>query len=78
MPLTGQKMQLTRPLSQPRRRSRDASSRTKRAVNPKRERYKKANVNQDEALYHCACGYVFKAPVTTSVTCPNCGAPQAW
>jgi hypothetical protein len=32
----------------------------------------------DRAMYACACGYVFKADVSTSVACPHCGAPQAW
>jgi hypothetical protein len=32
----------------------------------------------DKAHYHCACGYVFEASVSTSVSCPNCGAGQAW
>ena len=43
-----------------------------------RERNKRANVSQDAALYSCACGYVFKAAVTTSVGCPHCGTDQAW
>jgi len=33
---------------------------------------------QDRALYSCACGFAFKASVTTSVDCPHCGAEQAW
>ena len=32
----------------------------------------------DRAAYLCACGYLFEAPVTTSVACPNCAAVQAW
>jgi hypothetical protein len=32
----------------------------------------------DEASYACACGLVFKAPVSTTVACPHCHAPQAW
>jgi hypothetical protein len=32
----------------------------------------------DHALYSCACGFVFQAPVSTSVSCPHCGDPQAW
>ncbi|HEX6025727.1 MAG TPA: hypothetical protein VFZ00_27290 [Solirubrobacter sp.] len=72
-------MQLTRPLTLPKRRhSRGASSRPKRVASPGRERNKRANVSQDAATYACSCGYVFKAPVTTSVGCPHCGAPQAW
>jgi hypothetical protein len=34
--------------------------------------------SQDRALYQCACGYAFKAKVSTSVGCPNCGTRQAW
>jgi hypothetical protein len=34
--------------------------------------------SQDRALYQCGCGYVFKAKVSTSVGCPNCGTRQAW
>jgi hypothetical protein len=33
---------------------------------------------QDEALYTCGCGFVFEAPVSTSVACPLCGDTQAW
>jgi rubrerythrin len=32
----------------------------------------------DRAVYTCACGYVFEADVSTSVTCPHCGTGQAW
>jgi hypothetical protein len=32
----------------------------------------------DHALYNCQCGYVFQAPVSTSVGCPHCGGTQAW
>lgn len=33
---------------------------------------------QDQALYTCGCGFVFEAPVSTSVGCPLCGDTQAW
>jgi hypothetical protein len=33
---------------------------------------------QDTATYHCHCGYVFEADVSTSVGCPHCGTGQAW
>ena len=33
---------------------------------------------QDRALYQCGCGHAFKAKVSTSVGCPNCGTRQAW
>ena len=32
----------------------------------------------DSALYQCACGCLFRAPVTTSVGCPACGGGQDW
>jgi hypothetical protein len=68
-------MHLTRPLTLQRRRpSRRAESR----LATQRERNKRANVSEDAATYSCGCGYVFKAPVTTSVGCPHCGTAQAW
>lgn len=33
---------------------------------------------EDNATYHCGCGLVFSAPVSTGVTCPHCGTGQAW
>jgi hypothetical protein len=33
---------------------------------------------EDSALYNCACGFVFDAPVSTSVRCEHCGLTQAW
>ena len=33
---------------------------------------------EDRALYHCHCGFIFEAAVTTSVGCPHCGTAQAW
>jgi hypothetical protein len=75
-------MQLARPLTAPRRRSRSRAGRlpltTVAAVTPARERNQRANVSQDAALYTCGCGYVFTAEVTTSVGCPHCGTSQAW
>ena len=32
----------------------------------------------DHAHYSCVCGYAFEAAVSTSVSCPHCGAGQAW
>jgi hypothetical protein len=32
----------------------------------------------DEAFYACQCGYLFAAPVSTTVACPHCGGAQAW
>jgi hypothetical protein len=41
-------------------------------------RWRNAGGPHDEAMYHCGCGYVFEAAVSTSVACPHCGAGQAW
>jgi hypothetical protein len=32
----------------------------------------------DLACYTCQCGYLFTAPVSTTVSCPHCGTDQAW
>jgi len=37
-----------------------------------------ASPSQDTALYNCHCGFVFEAPVLTSVDCPHCGYGQVW
>jgi hypothetical protein len=42
------------------------------------QRMRDAGGPADEACYPCACGHFFIAPVSTSVTCPHCGARQAW
>ena len=41
-------------------------------------RRREAGGMQDEAIYTCECGFVFHAPVSTSVGCPHCGSAQAW
>jgi hypothetical protein len=41
-------------------------------------RVREAGGPSDLACYTCNCGYVFRAPVSTSVVCPNCQATQAW
>ena len=68
-------MHVARPTSLARRRS---TYRPKPRPASQRERNQRANVSEDAALYNCACGFVFKAPVTTSVGCPHCGTAQAW
>jgi hypothetical protein len=45
---------------------------------PVRRRRREAGGMQDEAVYTCQCGFVFHAPVSTSVGCPHCGGAQAW
>ena len=42
------------------------------------ERVRNAGGPLDEASYACACGFVFRAPVSTTVACPHCRATQAW
>ncbi len=42
------------------------------------ESARRAGGPEDRALYLCACGTAFTAPVSTSVGCPQCGDSQAW
>jgi hypothetical protein len=42
------------------------------------ERVRAAGGPLDEASYACECGFLFAAPVSTTVACPHCGAGQAW
>jgi hypothetical protein len=51
---------------------------TSQICDPAVERVQRAGGPVDEAAYACSCGYVFSAAVSTSVSCPNCGADQAW
>jgi hypothetical protein len=39
-------------------------------------RLRDAGGPDDRACY--SCGYLFEAPVTTSVRCPHCDTVQAW
>lgn len=72
-------MHLSQPITLSKRRSRSRrASHTRPPVTSARERNQRANISEDAALYSCGCGYVFKAPVTTSVGCPHCGVDQAW
>ena len=41
-------------------------------------RAREAGGPMDNASYNCACGFVFAAAVSTTVSCPHCGAGQAW
>ena len=45
---------------------------------PSVQRVRRAGGPTDRAYYTCQCGYMFQAPVSTTVTCPNCSTPQAW
>lgn len=42
------------------------------------QRVREAGGPIDNASYSCACGMVFAAAVSTTVSCPHCGAGQAW
>ena len=42
------------------------------------QRVRDAGGPLDNAFYTCGCGLFFDAPVSTTVTCPHCGAGQAW
>jgi rubrerythrin len=42
------------------------------------ERVRASGGPLDRASYSCQCGYLFAAPVSTTVQCPHCGASQAW
>jgi predicted Zn-ribbon and HTH transcriptional regulator len=48
------------------------------AVDPAAQRVRDAGGPIDEASYACHCGFVFRAPVSTTVACPHCRATQAW
>jgi hypothetical protein len=39
---------------------------------------RKSDGPTDRAFYDCGCGYKFTARVATTVSCPHCGAGQAW
>ena len=74
-------MHLTRSLTRPRR-ERAPHARPDTAPRPAtahaQARAKRSGGPEDVALYTCQCGFAFKAAVTTSVGCPECGAGQAW
>jgi len=42
------------------------------------EKVREAGGPVDRAAYGCGCGCAFSAPVSTTVSCPRCGATQAW
>jgi hypothetical protein len=42
------------------------------------QRVREAGGPVDRAYYACACGLLFEARVSTTVSCPHCGAGQAW
>jgi hypothetical protein len=49
-----------------------------RSVDRAAQRVREAGGPTDKASYSCQCGFIFLAPVSTTVACPHCRAPQAW
>jgi hypothetical protein len=47
-------------------------------MHPAERRMRDAGGPDDRACYSCGCGFLFEAPVSTSVRCPHCDALQAW
>jgi hypothetical protein len=56
----------------------DWESRTAAEPGQPQARERAAGGPEDRAAYRCSCGYVFEAPVSTTVGCPHCGGTQAW
>jgi hypothetical protein len=48
------------------------------ADHPAERRHRESVAPEDHALYRCVCGFVFEADVSATVSCPHCGAAQAW
>jgi hypothetical protein len=55
----------------------EADPETERDLRAER-RIRESGGPDDNALYNCSCGFVFEASVSTTVSCPHCGALQAW
>jgi rubrerythrin len=51
---------------------------SERPVDTAVQRVREAGGPIDRASYSCHCGYLFEAKVSTTVSCPHCGAAQAW
>jgi hypothetical protein len=47
-------------------------------MHPAERRMRDAGGPDDRATYSCGCGFLFEAPVSTSVHCPHCTTVQAW
>jgi hypothetical protein len=47
-------------------------------MHPAERRMRDAGGPDDRATYSCGCGFLFEAPVSTSVPCPHCDTVQAW
>jgi hypothetical protein len=54
------------------------SSQSTEVADPTRRRARAAGGPVDLASYNCQCGLVFSASVSTTVSCPHCGAEQDW
>ena len=63
--------------SPPRRGHADAPAASPAPVDPE-ALVREAGGPEDTETHACQCGYVFEAAVSTSVSCPHCGAGQAW
>jgi hypothetical protein len=48
------------------------------SIDSAEQRVRDAGGPVDQAFYSCACGLLFQAKVSTTVSCPHCGAGQAW
>ncbi len=73
--------QLTRPRTPPARRRLHvvpAARPLPAPMHPAERRMRDAGGPDDRACYTCGCGFVFVAPVSTSVRCPHCDSAQAW
>jgi hypothetical protein len=65
----------------PRRRGRRVAREVEpiaRPCDPAVQRVREAGGPVDQASYTCECGYLFRAAVSTTVSCPHCGSDQAW
>jgi hypothetical protein len=56
----------------------EAEPELQRPIDPAVQRVREAGGPVDRACYSCQCGFLFEAKVSTTVSCPHCGAGQAW
>ncbi len=64
--------------SRPEKQDRGAGAGAPREFDVAVERAREAGGPVDHASYGCQCGYVFVAPVSTTVSCPHCETWQVW
>lgn len=67
-----------RTTSQPPRTTPQPRTSTPLPCDPAVQRVREAGGPLDRASYSCECGFVFVAPVSTTVKCPHCHTGQAW